>query len=144
MKCPDAVSVCLCMVKDTANILYSQLIYTTIERFQVTSQLQHSFETCGKKLWHLHCVAPKTWCNSFLPCCLLFWLWWYGYLPIRNSWLLKIWKLPLDGGFCEGVFLARWLWVTAYMVNNTFNWNTETVCRYVVILLKIMVYTDRF
>ena len=26
-KRPDAFSVCLCMVKDTANILYSQLIY---------------------------------------------------------------------------------------------------------------------
>ena len=115
-----------------------------IEQFEVTSQLQRSFETCGKKLWNLYCVAPKTWCNSFLPYCLLFWLWWYGYLPIRNPWLLKIWKLTLDGRFCEGAFLARRLWVIVYMVKDTFNWNTETVCRYGIILLGIVVYADRF
>ena len=118
-------------------------LFICIEWFQVTSQLRHSFETCGKNLWHLYCIAHKMWCNSFLSCCLLLWLWWYGYLPIRNLWLLKIWGLTLDGGFCEGVFLARQLWVTVYIVNDTLNWNTATVCRYGIILLGIMVYSDR-
>ena len=48
-------------------------------------------------------------------------------------------------GFAKAHFwLDRRLWVIAYMVNDTFNWNTATVCRYGIMLLGIMVYTDRF
>ena len=64
---------------------------------------------------------------KFILTLLLPLLWWCGYRPVRNLWLLKLCKLKLDGGFCEGTFLARQLWVTAYMMNDTFIWNTATI-----------------
>ena len=46
MKRPDAFSVCLCMVKDTSNIFYSQLIWLVNFRENV-SCLINTTNCCG-------------------------------------------------------------------------------------------------
>ena len=46
MKCPDAFSVCLCMVKDTSNIFYSQLI-KPVNFPENVSCLMNTTNCCG-------------------------------------------------------------------------------------------------
>ena len=99
-------------------------------------------EPCGKNLRKLYCVAHKTLCNSFLPCYLLPLLWWYGYWPVTKRMATEI--MQVDCGWrvlrSQAPFYGGRLWVTMFMVNDTFIWNTATISRYSILAL---VYNNR-
>ena len=114
-----------------------------IGRVHVLSGVRRLTETCGKNLRKLYCVAHKTLCNSFLPCYLLPLLWWYGYRPVTKRMATEI--MQVDCGWrvlrSRAPFYGGRLWVTMFMVNDTFIWNTATISRYSILALA---YSDRF